>query len=220
MSSEQDARYAALHLHLSIWQFTIDMKDNEYLIDVMALVGFTIVQLQRVEYALSESWLLYARLENTEYVFEGDIFEIGKINSKKMLGGFLKDIKSAGQFKAPFNKRFEKFVSNRNRLIHQIFREKKNAELGNNRNLRQLHRFISNLLSEAFYFEKVFDCYLGVSYEALAATKQIEFTNINLLKKIMSEKREKGDLNTLNQVTKKSRTSLSSRSLACRGSSG
>jgi hypothetical protein len=77
------------------------MKDNKYLIEMMSLVGFTIVQLQRVEAVLAVSWILYARLENIkvpEFVFDGDIFEMGQRNSKKMLGSFLKDIKSSGQF--------------------------------------------------------------------------------------------------------------------------
>ena len=176
----------------------------------MGLVGFAIVQLQRVEAALAESWMLYARLENTkvpEFVFDGDIFEVGQRNSKKMLGGFLKDVKSSGQFKATFNKRFEKFVNDRNRLIHRIFREKNYKSFKNKRNLQQLHRFVSELLTEALFFEKVFDSYLGVSFEAIAATNQIKFKNIALLKAIMSEKQNRGDLDLLKQVVKKRRTS-------------
>jgi hypothetical protein len=79
--------------------------------------------------------------------------------------------------------------------------------LGNKRSLQQLHRFISHLLSEAFFFERVLDSYLGVSFEAVAATKQYVFKDITLLKSIMSEKRNRGDLDLLQQAIKKSRTS-------------
>lgn len=91
------------------------MKNNDYLIEIMSLLGFTIVQLQRVESALAESWLLHARLENEtvpEFVFEGGFAELEQRNSRRMLGNFLRDIKSSGEFKAPFNKRFERFVNN------------------------------------------------------------------------------------------------------------
>lgn len=182
------------------------MKNNEYLIEIMSLVGFAIIQLQRVESALAASWLVYARLENEvveEFVFDGDLGELEKRNSKKMLGGFLKDIKSSGQFKASFNKRFERFVNNRNRLVHRIFKEKAYRVLRKKRTLLQLHRFVSNLLHEAFFFEKVFDGYLGVSYEALAASKEYGMKNFDLLKDLMAEKRSKGELDLLRQAIKK-----------------
>jgi hypothetical protein len=181
------------------------MKNNDYLIEVMSLVGFSIVQLQRVESVLAASWLLYARLENEAvpgFVFDGDFTELEQRNSKKMLGGFLKDIKSSGQFRASFNRRFEKFVNNRNRLVHRMFKERAYKVLGKKRTLLQLHRFVSNLLREAVFFEKVLDGYLGVSFEALAARKEFEVKGVDLLKDLMAEKRSRGELDLVRQAIK------------------
>ena len=188
-------------------KFDLKMDNEDYLIEVVGVVGFTIVHLQLVEATLACCWFLHARLENEDvptFVFEGDFDEIEERNSKKVLGRFLNDIRSSGQFKASFNGRFERFVDKRNRLIHRIFKEKAYENLRKWNTLKRLHRFVSNLLDEAFFFEKVFDAYLGVSYEVLSTREGYIFKEgkIDELERLMAEKRSREDIELLQEALK------------------
>jgi hypothetical protein len=181
------------------------MKNNDYLIEVMGLVGFTIVQIQRVEAVLSCCWLLYSRMEKEPvdaFVFDGDFKEMTERNSKKMLGRFLADIRKSGHFKASFNKRFEKFVDRRNRLVHRIFKEKAYFNLHNKKALVRLHRFVSSVFKDAIFFDKVFDAYLGMSFQLLAEDPAHEIKDVDGLKKIMAYKRESGEFALLQEAIK------------------
>jgi hypothetical protein len=182
------------------------MRSHEYQIEVMSVVGYAIFQLQRVEHAISYCWMLHARRQNEPvdaFVFEGDFNELQTRNSKKMLGRFIIDIRSSGQFKASFRRKFERFVNDRNRLIHRIFKEREYRNLRNKRALERLHKFASNVLRDAVYFERVFDAYLGMSLELLATQPEHQFANIDTLKRLMIEKHRRGELNWLRSAIKK-----------------
>lgn len=83
-----------------------------------------------------------------------------------------------------------------------MFKEKTYRVLARKRTLERLHRFISNLLRKAFYFEKVFDGYLGISFEALAEQGEYQLWNLDQLKAIMANKRHRGDFDQVRQVVK------------------
>jgi hypothetical protein len=184
------------------------MKNIDYQMEVMGLVGYAVAHLQRVEDVISACWMLYAHREHEPVealVFEGEFTELEARNSKKVLGRFLSDIRSSGQFKVSFGRRFARFVDNRNRLVHRIFKEKAYQNLGSRRSLERLHGFVSRLINDALYFESVFDAYLGLSYRLLAQQPEYQVEGLSKLEKLMAAKEEKGDLDVLRQIMRVSK---------------
>jgi len=167
------------------------------------LIGLTVAQLQRVEATVAACWFLYARRQHEpvdEIVLEGDFEKLNARNSKKVLGRFLADIIASGQFQPSIEKRFARFVDRRNRLIHRIFKERAYHNIHNRKTLQKLHRFISQLIKDAFYFESIFDAYLGMSYQLLAKHPANEFQEPSALHKLMVVKEKSGDLDHLRKA--------------------
>ena len=180
----------------------------------MGVVGFAIYQIQRVEEAISSCWPLYAHTENESdsvFVFDGDYAELCHRNSKKALGRLLADLTAAGQLNSTTEKRFAKFVDNRNRLIHRIFKEKAYSRIRNKRALLRLHRFTSNLFREAYYFETLFDAYLGVCFHLVAEEQGDNFKGRELLNQLMEEKRKSGAIDMLHNAMRKKSTDVRTR---------
>lgn len=173
------------------------MKNEDYKCEVMGVVGFTIAALQRMESTLGLCWLAFGKKEEVDgqivYAFNLEIDEMWNKNEKKTLGGLFAAIKDTGHFTKNFEKRFERLVDNRNRLIHRIFNEPSYISLNNKRSLVRLHRFTSKLLSEALYFGDVFDTYLGIMFEVLYNNDPLRCEGaIDKMKKVNRIRRESG----------------------------
>jgi len=177
------------------------MNNIDYQIEVMSIVGHTMAALQRTEGIFASCWMAFARRENIEgveyFVLDDDIDVITNINQKKTLGRLFTDIKRYNHFNKTFEIRFNRFISNRNRLVHRIFNEKSYQSLNNKRALVRLHRFTSNLFRESIYFSEVFDTYLGFMYGFIYQKNGQKGEGVDLLRKINQKRRKNGMFNEL-----------------------
>jgi hypothetical protein len=180
---------------------------EKYQIEVMGILGYTVVMLQKVEQVLKYCWLAYAKREgkgkDKYFLYDGDLDELFDSNNEKTLGRLLLDIKKSGQFRASFIRKFEDFLRRRNRVIHHIFHEKRYDIHGNRRALQRLHKFLSKLFVDAGYYESVFDAYLGVMYECLAKQEGVHMKGVDGLKRLNDIKRKRGDFERLFLVWKR-----------------
>jgi hypothetical protein len=179
------------------------MKTQDYLIEVMGVLGCTLVALQDVESVLAECWLAFARrefIEGRERFVVDDLYNLLDRNESKTLGQLLSGMKRSGMFKKSFEVRFERFVRNRNRLIHRIFKERAYQSLDNQKILKRLHRFITSVFNDAIYFSRIFDAYLGASNEFLHNEGGDKARYINLLRHTMPKKEADRTLQELRKI--------------------
>ncbi len=166
--------------------------------DTFAIIGFTLAQIQSTEAVIEQCWLLHAEKRKGEgLIVKQDIEAILTQNKKKTLGVFLREVKKSTQFSKGFETRFERFVDNRNRLIHRIFKEKQYRSFNNKRMLARLNRFAGKLFHEANYFEKVFDAYLGMMYLLACESESFDIKDKEGLRRIVDGKYKRGEMQEL-----------------------
>jgi hypothetical protein len=172
------------------------MKNLDYKTEVMGIVGFTVAALQRAEDTFALCWLAFSRKENIDgvdcFVLDDDMEDIFHKNRKKTLGQLFSDIKRSAHFNKSFEKRFQRFLKDRNRLIHRIFKEPAYRTLNNKRSLERLHRFTSKLFSESMYFTEIFDTYLGMMFELLHNQEGWKVDGIEYVLELNESRRKNG----------------------------
>jgi hypothetical protein len=129
------------------------------------LVGNALFRLQRLEDLICRCWLNFSKTTEVD----GEIYqefdcprELYLLKKKRTLGVLVSDVKSTGMFKRVFEKRFERYLRDRNRLVHRIFTEAQFSAFDRVRSIGALQRFVIRFIDETDYFMGVFDAYLGL----------------------------------------------------------
>ena len=131
-----------------------------YQIEVMSIAGYTLVALQRVEWAIAECWHISLPF-GEPFTFE-TIEHLREKQRKQTLGYFFEKIDKQNIFKDSFKKRFKRFIDDRNFFIHHMFTTDNEKGFFTKKGLRKSHAFLSRLIEEALFMDRIFDAYLGI----------------------------------------------------------
>jgi hypothetical protein len=138
----------------------ISKEKINYQIEVMAIAGYALVVLQRVEWAIAECWHISLPF-GEPFTFE-IIERLREKHRKKTLGYFFEKIDKQGMFKDSFKERFKNFIDDRNFFIHHMFTTDNEKGFFTKKGLRKSHAFLSRLINESLFMERIFDAYLAI----------------------------------------------------------
>jgi hypothetical protein len=141
------------------------MEIDEIRFTTLALLGDAIRRFQELEDIISKCYLCFSNEveEDGEVFFQFSNSEHDIAKRKKLtLGRLVSELKKRNLFSEEAVEDFERFVEDRNRLVHRIFKEDKFQELDDMQTLSELQTIITDLTEDTHLYISIFDAFLGL----------------------------------------------------------